>query len=165
MSNMCIIKSLLLFVIVLGIFAIIYSYNNSSRNPTTTQPSQLQQKLDLLDRFLDVNLKQLSNPDTQLGSTSADGILTNYNKLLTSTFITNMRSSGALASTNYSNNNTQMVGNLNLLDSNLKPILDSVNTKLYEQLGKNYARSQQINSIREDWLQNINELPYMALYK
>jgi hypothetical protein len=165
MSNMCVIKSLLIFVLVLGIFAIIYSYNNSARNTTTTtQPSNLKKKLDLLDRFLDVNLNQLSNPDTQFASTSADGILKEYGSLLTPTFIANMRASAKTAATEYSNNNGILVGKLNTLDTNLKPILDNVNTKLYEHLGKNYARSQQINSIREDWLQNINELPYMALH-
>jgi hypothetical protein len=94
---------------------------------------------------------------------SADGILEDYSKLLTPNFINNIRSSGTTATFEYSNNNTQMSTNLNTLDNNLKPILDYVNTKLYDQLGKNYARSQQINSIREDALQNINELPYMAL--
>ena len=56
-----------------------------------------------------------------------------------------------------------MVTKLNTMDTNLKPIFDTINTKLYEQLGENYSRSQQINNIREDWLQNINELPYAAL--
>jgi hypothetical protein len=166
MSNICVIKSILLFVLVLVVFGIIYTYNNSGPSATTTtiaQISNLQRKLNLLERFLDVNLKKLQTPDTQFASMSADGILEDYSKLLTPNFINNIRSSGTTATFEYSNNNTQMSTNLNTLDNNLKPILDYVNTKLYDQLGKNYARSQQINSIREDALQNINELPYMAL--
>jgi hypothetical protein len=167
MSNMCVFKSLLLFVLVLGVFAIFYTYVNPT-NPTTTTTSTaatttqppLQQKLAQLDKFLDVTLKELSATNS---TASADSILTDYNKLITPTFISNIRDSGTVASRIYSENQSNMVTKLNTMDKNLKPIFDTLNTNLYKQLGKNYSRSQQINSIREDWLQNINELPYAAL--
>ena len=158
---MCVFKSLLLFVLVLGVFAIIYTQVESNKQETTTlaQPP-LQQKLVQLDKFLDVALKELSATNS---TASADAILTDYNKLVIPTFISNLRGSGTAARQIYGENQTQMVSNLNLMDENLKPIFDTINTELYNQLGENYSRSQQINSIREDWLQNINELPYAAL--
>jgi len=159
MSNMCVFKSLLLFVLVLGVFAIFYTYVNPT-NPTTPTQPQLQQKLKQLDKFLDVTLKELSATNS---TASADSILTDYNKLITPTFISNIRNSGTVASQIYDGNQSNMVTKLNAMDTNLKPIFDNLNTKLYEQLGKNYSRSQEINNIREDWLQNINELPYAAL--
>ena len=161
MSNMCVFKSLLLFVLVLCVFAIIYTQveSNKPTNTTSAQPP-LQQKLAQLDKFLDVALKELSATNS---TASADAILVDYNKLITDNFKNNLRQSGDAARQIYGENKTKMVSNLNLMDDNLKPIFDTINTKLYEQLGKNYSRSQQINNIREDWLQNINELPYAAL--
>ena len=161
MSNMCVFKSLLLFILVLCVFAIIYTQVESNK-PTTTTSAQppLQQKLAQLDKFLDVALKELSATNS---TASADAILVDYNKLVTPTFISNLRGSGKAAKQIYGKNQTEMVNKLKLMDSNLKPIFDTINTKLYKQLGENYSRSQQINSIREDWLQNINELPYTAL--
>ena len=158
---MCVFKSLLLFVLVLCVFAIIYTQVESNK-PTTTTSAQppLQQKLAQLDKFLDVALKELSATNS---TASADAILVDYNKLITPTFIANLRGSGTTARQIYGENQTKMVSNLDLMDENLKSIFDKINTDLYKQLGKNYSRSQQINNIREDWLQNINELPYAAL--
>ena len=158
---MCVFKSLLLFVLVLCVFAIIYTQVESNK-PTTTTPAQLplQQKLTQLDKFLDVALKELSATNS---TASADAILVDYNKLITDNFKKNLSESASTAKKIYGENQTEMVSKLNLMDENLKSIFDKINTDLYKQLGENYSRSQQINSVREDWLQNINELPYAAL--
>lgn len=146
-TNTCVVKSILLFVLVIVTFVIIYTYTQ-----------------DKSDKFsnLDVNkLAQLGSPYPS--GTVPTNILTDYDKLLTPDFISRLNNSGARAEENYKSNNSIISQKLNQMDTNINNMLSEVNKSLYEQLGENYARSQQINSVRQDWLQDIDELPYKVI--
>lgn len=149
-------KTLFLFVLVGVVFVIFYTY---TPNITNNQPvnTTLGKSIENLERFLDLmELTAAQNPNKPV---PAD-VLTDYNKIINSDLRQNLIGSGNEAKKFYDANQNKMTNQLNMLDSNIKVVMDDVNTKLYKQLGANYERAQQINNVRADWLSNINNLPY-----
>jgi hypothetical protein len=152
----CKMKTLFLFVLVGVVFVIFYTY---TPNITNNQPvnTTLGKSIENLERFLDLmELTAAQNPNKPV---PAD-VLTDYNKIINSDLRQNLIGSGNEAKKFYDANQNKMTNQLNMLDSNIKVVMDDVNTKLYKQLGANYERAQQINNVRADWLSNINNLPY-----
>jgi hypothetical protein len=170
-TNTCVFKSILLFVLVIVAFVIFYTFtvDNGSlaqslgtsvrvdRTPTLKIKSNN-------DRFSNLDVNNLLALETPYPSGIVPtSVLADYDKLITPDFRTRLDKSGANAEAYYKHNDLAIVTKLNEMDGNIKKMLTDVNNKLYKQLGDNYARSQEINSIRQDWLQDIDELPYKVL--
>ena len=151
-TNTCVFKSILLFVLVIVIFVIFYTFTYTPKMKSNN------------DRFSNLDVNNLLAVGTPYPSgTVPTNILTNYDKLITPDFRTRLGMSGANAENYYKTNDAVIVRKLNDMDTYIKTMLTDVNNKLYKQLGDNYARSQEINIIRQDWLQDIDELPYKVL--
>ncbi len=151
-KNTCVFKSVLLFVLVLCAFVIFYTF--------TPMPKIYAKN----DRFSNLSVNDLSEIKSPYPSgTVPANLITDYNRLVNADFRSNMSSSGNKAADYYKLNETKIVGKLNDMDTNIKTMLTDVNNNIYKQLGNNYARSQEINSLRQDWLQDIDELPYKVL--
>ena len=151
-TNTCVFKSILLFVLVIVIFVVFSTFTYTSKIKSNN------------DRFsnLDVNnLLELATPYPS--GPVPTNVLTYYDNLITPEFRTRLDKSGANAENYYKLNDQTIVAKLNEMDRSINVMLTDVNNKLYEQLGDNYARSQEINIIRQDWLQDIDELPYKVL--
>lgn len=159
----CKMKTALLFVLILVVFVIFYSYTrpqSSNIQSFNTKSSNMGQSLEKLEKFLDlIQLTAAQNPVKPVPTS----ILADYNKIINSDLRQNLIGSGDEAKRIYDNNQNKMLNQLNLMDKNIQVVLDDVNTKLYKQLGANYERAQQINNIRTDWLSSINDLPYAVL--
>jgi len=154
----CKMKTALLFVLILVIFVIFYSYTQPQL--LNIQSSNMGRSLDKLERFLDlIQLTAAQNPVKPVPTS----VLADYDKIINSDLRQNLLGSGDEARRIYDTNQNKMLNQLNLMDRNIQVVLDDVNTKLYKQLGENYERAQQINNIRADWLSNINDLPYAVL--
>ena len=168
MTYSCRTKTALLFVLVIALFAILYidsplfksergtvGYNNNSSTDNKGNNGS-----NNMDKFTD--LQQLTAPINS-SSLVPDAILKDYTKLFTPESIAKLSDTAGKATAIYKENNGVISSKLNVLDSNINAAFVTINKKLYEQLGKNYERSQQINNIRHDWLLNIEDLPYTAL--
>jgi len=157
MSYSCRTKTVLLFVLVIAIFVILYADSplfNSSKNNQTRD-------INNIDKFM--NLLMLNMPSNGGTTKVPNKILTDYSKLFTPESRSKLSETAKKASEINIAKNSLISGKLNELDTNINTTFTGINKKLYEQLGKNYSRSQQINNIRQDWLSNIDELPYKVL--
>jgi hypothetical protein len=154
----CKMKTALLFVLILVMFVIFYSYTQPQSS--NIQSSDINKSLKKLEKFLDlIQLTAAQTPE----NTVPPAILADYDKIINPDLQQNLIGSGDEAKRIYDNNQNKMLNQLNLMDKNIQVVLDDVNTKLYKQLGENYERAQQINNIRTNWLSNINDLPYTVL--
>jgi len=157
----CKMKTLFLFVLIIVVFIIIYTYTqpNYIFKPTgssTTIPIPFQN----LEKFLDlIELTAAKVPSKKV----SDELLSNYNKIMSKEFRDKLISSGNDAQKINEANRNKMTEQLNLLDNNMRGVLNDVNTKIYKQLTDNYGRAQYINAVRSDWLSDINDLPYNVL--
>jgi len=153
-TKTCVAKSMLLFVLVIVIFVVFYTYIKNDYQIQTNAT----------DNFSNLAVSNLLNLSTPYPSEIvSDSILTDYNRLITDDFRQRLKGSGVRARGNYETNNRIIVDKLNLMDTNINKMLVDVNNTLYKQLGENYARSQEINNVRQDWLQDIDELPYKVI--
>lgn len=151
-KNTCVFKSVLLFVLVLCAFVIFYTFTHMSKITIKN------------DRFSNLSVNDLAEIKSPYPSgTLPTNVLTDYNILVNADFRSKLSGSGDKAADYYKRNENTIVGKLNDMDTNIKTMLTDVNNNIYKQLGNNYARSQEINSIRQDWLQDIDELPYKVL--
>lgn len=159
LPNTCVFKSLLLFVLVIVAFIIFYSY---TWNAASAQNNKyFRQNVDKFANSGVNKLVELNGPfPTDIVESS---ILSDYNRLIDTGFKTRLENSGTIAAKYYDQNNAIIIGKLNDMDVNINTMLKEVNNSLYKQLGKNYARSQEINAIRQDWNQDIDELPYKII--
>lgn len=157
----CKMKTLLLFVLIGVVFVIFYLGSEPASTQVLTAPSKtIDQSLLKLEKFLD--LIQLTAAQNS-ANTVPSAVLADYEKIINPELQQNLIGSGNEAKRIYDANQNKMTGQLNLLDTNIRVVMDEVNTKLYKQLGINYERSQQINNMRSDWLTDIGDLPYAAL--
>ncbi len=154
--NTCLTKTVLILVIVMGVFVILY-YHTTNKSIT-----DYDKKLKTLDKFLNLNLNELKAPNPT-GTFPDSQTLTNYNNLFFENSEANLQSTADLARQLKVTNENIMTEKLNELDTNIKVLLADANKELDDQLGYNYERSQKINNIRQSWLSNIDELPYRAL--
>ena len=157
----CKMKTLFLFVLIIVVFIIIYTYTQpyyifKPVGSSTTMPLPLQN----LEKFLDlIELTAAQNPNKPVPT----NILSDYDKIMSNELRTKLISSGNDAKKINDANRSKMMTQLNSLDTNMRGVLNDVNTKLYKQLTDNYGRAQHINAIRSDWLSDINDLPYTVL--
>ena len=158
----CKMKTLFLFVLIILVFIIIYTYTQprSLINPSGTTATTMPLPLQNLEKFLDlIELTAAQNPNKPVPT----NILSDYDKIMSNELRTKLISSGNNAKKINDANRSKMMTKLNSLDTNMRGVLNDVNTKLYKQLTDNYGRAQHINAIRSDWLSDINDLPYTVL--
>ena len=156
----CKMKTLVLFVLIGVVFVIFYTQTEHATQVPISPPKTIDQSLLKLEKFLDlIQLTAAQNSAKPVPS----AVLADYEKIINPELQQNLIGSGNEAKRIYDTNQNKMTGQLNLMDTNIRGIMDEVNTKLYKQLGINYERAQQINNIRSDWLTDIGDLPYAVL--
>ncbi len=156
----CSMKTILLFVLILLVFIILYTQYTPQLANQGSHKLDISQQLRKLDNFLDlIQLTAVQNKSKPVPSE----ILNDYNIIYTPELRSKILSASQESEKITRINQDRMTAQLNNMDTNMRGILSDINTKLYKQLSDNYERSQYINSVRADWLSNINDLPYNSI--